>query len=144
MLPATAPTSRSEQQSDDSDCEIIEKEDEEEKVKILEQIGGFEEVVVWGHEALPAADDVFVKGVGEWVAFAEAVSFGSLSSFVSSGISQGMSLSRYQWDGRNGMVIEILGAGKRDLMLICERTDAFPRFDDHGKGINQLLQERRG
>lgn len=34
----------------------------------------FEEVVVWGHEALPDDDDPYVKGIEEWVAFAEAVS----------------------------------------------------------------------
>jgi ribonuclease H2 subunit C len=35
--------------------------------------GTFEDLVVWGHEALPAADDTFVKGVEEWLQFAEAV-----------------------------------------------------------------------
>lgn len=45
----------------------------EEQVKILEEQGGFDEVVVWGHEAVPAADDPFVKGVEEWVRLAEAV-----------------------------------------------------------------------
>ena len=29
--------------------------------------------MVWGHEILPAADDTFVKGVEEWVRFAETV-----------------------------------------------------------------------
>lgn len=45
----------------------------EEQVKILEEQGSFDEVVVWGHEAVPAADDPFVKGVEEWVRLAEAV-----------------------------------------------------------------------
>jgi ribonuclease H2 subunit C len=36
-------------------------------------------MMVWGHEHLPAADDVYVKGVEEWVRFAETVcSFFSL------------------------------------------------------------------
>lgn len=30
--------------------------------------------MVWGHDALPAGDDPFVKGVEEWIAFAEMVS----------------------------------------------------------------------
>ena len=47
--------------------------DSEDPVKILEEQGGFDEVVVWGHEAVPAADDPFVKGVEEWVRLAEAV-----------------------------------------------------------------------
>ena len=45
----------------------------EEPVKVLEVQGTFDEMMVWGHEILPAADDTFVKGVEEWVRFAEAV-----------------------------------------------------------------------
>ena len=53
--------------ADDADAES------EEQVKILEEQGGFDEIVVWGHEAIPAADDPFVKGVEEWIRLAEAV-----------------------------------------------------------------------
>jgi ribonuclease H2 subunit C len=45
----------------------------EEPVKILETQGTFDDVIVWGHEILPAADDPYVKGVEEWVRFAETV-----------------------------------------------------------------------
>ncbi|CAG8098757.1 unnamed protein product [Penicillium salamii] len=45
----------------------------EEPVKILETQGTFDDIVVWGHETVPAADDTFVKGVEEWLQFAEAV-----------------------------------------------------------------------
>lgn len=45
----------------------------EEPVKVLEAQGTFDEMMVWGHEILPAADDTFVKGVEEWVRFAETV-----------------------------------------------------------------------
>lgn len=45
----------------------------EEPVKILEAQGTFEDIVVWGHEIPPAADDSFVKGVEEWLRFAESV-----------------------------------------------------------------------
>ncbi|KAJ5770081.1 uncharacterized protein N7511_002132 [Penicillium nucicola] len=55
-----------------NDDEVVEVEPEE-PVKILEMNGTFEGVVVWGHEALPAADDTFVKGVEEWLQFAEAM-----------------------------------------------------------------------
>ena len=51
-----------------------EEELEEEGIKVLEEVATFEELVVWGHEAVPEADDVFVKGVEEWIRFAEAVS----------------------------------------------------------------------
>lgn len=65
MLPSS-------QQVPNDDDEIVEVEPEE-PVKVLEMNGTFEDLVVWGHEALPAADDTFVKGVEEWLQFAEAV-----------------------------------------------------------------------
>ncbi|GAB1215884.1 hypothetical protein ATERTT37_005082 [Aspergillus terreus] len=45
----------------------------EEPIKILEQQSTFKEVVVWGHETMPASDDPFVKGVEEWIKLAEAM-----------------------------------------------------------------------
>ena len=51
-----------------------EEDDEEpEPVKILEQVSTFEEIMVWGHDQLPAPDDPFVKGLEEWISFAEAI-----------------------------------------------------------------------
>jgi ribonuclease H2 subunit C len=47
--------------------------DEDEPIKVMEEVGNFEEVVVWGHEALPGKDDAFVRGMGEWIGFAEAM-----------------------------------------------------------------------
>ncbi|KAJ5874101.1 uncharacterized protein N7529_002531 [Penicillium soppii] len=44
----------------------------EEPVKVLETEGTFE-IVVWGLEAVPAADDIFVKKVEEWLHFADAM-----------------------------------------------------------------------
>ena len=44
-------------------------------VRIMEELGRFDEVVVFGHEALPdEAEDVHVRGLREWIGFAEAVS----------------------------------------------------------------------
>lgn len=57
------------------------EEDEEEEVKALDEVAKFEELVVWGHETVPEDDDVFVKGVEEWIRFAEAVSLFSSSCF---------------------------------------------------------------
>lgn len=55
--------------------EAVEEEDErEEEVKVLEEVAGFEEVVVWAHDGVVDGDDVFVKGMEEWIMFAEAVS----------------------------------------------------------------------
>lgn len=42
-------------------------------VKVMEQKAVFDEIMVWGHEAVPDAVDVYVKGVEEWIGFAEAV-----------------------------------------------------------------------
>ena len=49
--------------------------DDEEEVKLMEEVGGFEDFVVWGHERGLEGDDVFVRGVEEWVGFAGTVSF---------------------------------------------------------------------
>jgi ribonuclease H2 subunit C len=44
------------------------------EVKIAEQVGDFDEVVVWGHGGEVEADqDMFVRGMQEWVGFAEAM-----------------------------------------------------------------------
>ena len=55
-------------------AEVSGEEWEEEEVKVLEEVASFEELIVWGHEAMPEDDDTFVKGMEEWVRFAEAVS----------------------------------------------------------------------
>ncbi|CAI7666873.1 unnamed protein product [Penicillium discolor] len=65
VLPAT-------QRADSDGAEDAETEPEE-PVKIMEMQSTFDEFVVWGHEALPAADDTFVKGVEEWLQFADAM-----------------------------------------------------------------------
>lgn len=55
-----------------SDTDEDDADDKPEPVKILQSTATFSEVIVWGHDMLPAADDPFVKGIEEWVAFAEA------------------------------------------------------------------------
>ncbi|KAL4786777.1 ribonuclease H2 non-catalytic subunit-domain-containing protein [Aspergillus varians] len=52
---------------------VNEEGERDEPVKILEKQATFSDYVVWGHETIPAADDSFVKGVEEWVKFAEAM-----------------------------------------------------------------------
>ena len=53
------------------------EEDEEpelpQPVKAVEEVAVFDEMVVWGHDQVPASDDSLVKGVEEWIAFAEAI-----------------------------------------------------------------------
>jgi ribonuclease H2 subunit C len=69
------------QRADSDGAEDAEAEPEE-PVKIMEMQGTFDDFVVWGHETLPAADDTFVKGVEEWLQFADAVCFYSPSIMV--------------------------------------------------------------
>ncbi|KAL4806426.1 ribonuclease H2 non-catalytic subunit-domain-containing protein [Aspergillus unguis] len=52
---------------------VGEESEQEEPVKVLEKQADFKDYVVWSHETVPAADDPFVKGVEEWVKFAEAM-----------------------------------------------------------------------
>lgn len=62
--------------------EIEEDQDQDEEdddiqlpieVKILETNGTFDQVVIWAHEAVPEGEDVYVKGIEEWIGFAESV-----------------------------------------------------------------------
>ncbi len=50
-----------------------ENEDEDEVVKVMEEVGEFDSFVVWGHENVVDGEDTFVRGVEEWIGFAEAV-----------------------------------------------------------------------
>lgn len=54
------------------------EKEEASSAKILEEKATFDEIVIWGHDELPEKGDIFVKGVEEWIAFAEAVSFALL------------------------------------------------------------------
>jgi ribonuclease H2 subunit C len=58
----------------ENDEDTNEPEEEPEPVQILTEDGNFDEITVWGHDRVPAVDDSFVKGIGEWIVFAEAVS----------------------------------------------------------------------
>lgn len=61
------------------------EEDEEEEgeedgeqvqtVGTLKEVAEFEEMIVWDHEAIRSSEDAFVKGMEEWIRFAEVVSF---------------------------------------------------------------------
>ncbi|KAL8921197.1 MAG: hypothetical protein Q9208_005807 [Pyrenodesmia sp. 3 TL-2023] len=50
-----------------------EEEESEEEVKVMEEVGEFDGVVVWGHESVVDGEDTFVRGVEEWIGFAEAM-----------------------------------------------------------------------
>jgi len=55
----------------------VEEDDEEEKVeevKIIEEVGAWDGIIVWGHEALMDEADPYVRSVEEWMGFSAAVS----------------------------------------------------------------------
>lgn len=56
------------------EMEEQEEEEDAEQVKKLEEEASFDKIVLWGHESLLEGEDPFVKGVEEWIGFAEAVS----------------------------------------------------------------------
>ncbi|KAF1362867.1 ribonuclease H1 small subunit [Lizonia empirigonia] len=61
-----------EEDQEDMDDEAVDELPEE--VKIAEQIGEFEELVVWGHGGqVDEGNDMFVRGMREWVGFAQAM-----------------------------------------------------------------------
>lgn len=58
------------------DKEELDEDEQLEDVGILEGQAEFDEVMVWDHEALPdASTDTYVRGVEEWIAFAEQVGY---------------------------------------------------------------------
>ena len=51
----------------------------ESELKLLEEVGQFDEIMIWGHETIAEGDNVFVKGLSEWIGFAESVRRHSLT-----------------------------------------------------------------
>ena len=63
-------------QTDGTDGEGQEDDEDEEsqpEVKIAEEMAEFEDIMVWGHEALQDGTDPYIKGIEEWIKFAEQV-----------------------------------------------------------------------
>ena len=67
-----AQTQQPAEADDDSDVEEIEPEATK-PIKILESTSTFDNTVVWQHDQLPTPDDQFVKGIEEWLGFADAI-----------------------------------------------------------------------
>ncbi len=57
----------------EDDEDVPDDEARAEPVMILKEEARFQDITAWGHDRLTAADDNFVKGIEEWIAFAEAV-----------------------------------------------------------------------
>jgi ribonuclease H2 subunit C len=70
ILPKESPSVMAE---DDQDAE------ETPEVKVMEEQSEFDNIMVWGHEALPEdTTDPYVRGMEEWIAFAREVCCPSL------------------------------------------------------------------
>ncbi|EKG13440.1 Ribonuclease H2 subunit C [Macrophomina phaseolina MS6] len=66
VLPQTEAERETDADQDDGEQRI--------DVRVMEEIGEFDEVVIWGHEVAPdETEDPYSKGISEWIAFAEAV-----------------------------------------------------------------------
>ncbi|KAK8236015.1 ribonuclease H2, subunit C [Phyllosticta capitalensis] len=51
-----------------------EDDDEEAEIRVIEEVGQFDRVVVWGHESVPdEAEDPYSRGLTEWLSFAQAM-----------------------------------------------------------------------
>lgn len=67
-------SSSREQESIDEDVEIVETPEEQLAVGTMRGKAAFEEVMIWGHESTSdSGTDPFVRGMEEWIAFAEQV-----------------------------------------------------------------------
>lgn len=65
---------RSQDTEDDEQAEEDAAEEHDVEVKIAEQVGEFDEIVVWGHGGkVDGAQDGYIRGMNEWVAFAESM-----------------------------------------------------------------------
>lgn len=73
-LPTSTTSSKLSQKADEDekDEDDQEEEKEEAEIKIIEQVGTFDEVMVWGHGGqVDVSQDAYARGLGEWVGWAE-------------------------------------------------------------------------
>ncbi|THX26850.1 ribonuclease H1 small subunit [Aureobasidium pullulans] len=72
ILPPTITPSTSTSLEDEEDASSSSTPE----TKILQEVATFDKIVVWGHEVQPdGQEDVYVRGVSEWIGLATAVSF---------------------------------------------------------------------
>ena len=82
LVPQKRPTEEHLRLEEEVDGDVEMEMEKQVEVKMMERKAGFEEILVWGHEMAPEDDDVYVKGVQEWIAFAEAVRFNTLQNVI--------------------------------------------------------------
>ena len=59
---------------DSATGEVEEDEEEEPEVKIMEEQSVFDQIMIWGHEAVMDESDPYVRSLEEWMGLAEQVS----------------------------------------------------------------------
>lgn len=73
ILPNTATTTTSPTALDFEDEQ--QQEEPTPETKVLKEVATFDKITVYGHEVQPdAQEDVYVKGINEWIGLAGAVS----------------------------------------------------------------------
>jgi ribonuclease H2 subunit C len=73
ILPTTNTTTSS---TTDPLDDLEEQADSTPETKLLQELATFDKITVYGHEVQPdAQEDVYVKGINEWIGLAGAVSF---------------------------------------------------------------------
>ncbi|KAF2226730.1 ribonuclease H2, subunit C [Elsinoe ampelina] len=61
-------------QPTDRDEDMSEQEEAPQQLKVVEQVGSFDAITVWDHEALPeSAQNPYLKGVEEWIKLSQAI-----------------------------------------------------------------------
>lgn len=60
---------------DEDDLSADEEQEVPQEVTIMQEEASFDKLIVWGHEASPSdSEDPYLKGIQEWMQFAESVS----------------------------------------------------------------------
>jgi ribonuclease H2 subunit C len=67
QVPQNRPTEEDAEDDEEDECDKVE-------VTVAEKVGVFDEVVVWGHGGVvDEKEDAYVRGIREWIGFAEAM-----------------------------------------------------------------------
>ncbi|KAF4555461.1 Ribonuclease H2 non-catalytic subunit-like protein [Elsinoe fawcettii] len=58
----------------DHDDDVSDDEEPPKQLKVIEQVGTFDSITVWEHEAVPESGrDPYLKGVEEWIKLSQAI-----------------------------------------------------------------------
>lgn len=67
----------------DEDIEVIENPEDQLEVGAMKGKAAFDELMIWGHESTgDSSADPYVRGMEEWIAFAEEVGQAGFSSRI--------------------------------------------------------------